>query len=292
MTLKHIKIFIAVCDTGSMTAASRELFIAQPAVSFAIAEMEDYYGQKLFDRISNRLHITEAGKHFLQYSRQIVALFDEMETEIKNWDSVGTLRIGSNMTIGANLLPDLIREFKDSHPDVLIQAAVEHTRFLEELILDNKLDFALVEGTPSNNFITSQRFLRNTMCFICSPSHPWANQTISKEQLDHSAFLMREKESSERKLLDEFFQMEKIHVNIIWQSLSQQSILNAAANNLGVAALSRRFCQNALDSGIIAPFYVEDVVLEREFHVIYHQNKFLTNLMQDFIDLCLGLEQA
>ena len=57
MTMKHIKIFIAVCDTGSMTAAAKKLFIAQPAVSFAIAEMEDHYGQKLFDRISNRLHI-------------------------------------------------------------------------------------------------------------------------------------------------------------------------------------------------------------------------------------------
>ena len=79
MTLRHIKIFIAVCDTGSTTAAAKELYIAQPAVSFAIAELEHYYGQKLFDRISNRLRITEAGRRFLEYSRQIVILFDEME---------------------------------------------------------------------------------------------------------------------------------------------------------------------------------------------------------------------
>lgn len=105
MTLRHIKIFIAVCDTGSTTAAAKELYIAQPAVSFAIAELEHYYGQKLFDRISNRLRITEAGRRFLEYSRQIVILFDEMEFEIKNWDSLGSLRIGSNVTIGNNFLP-------------------------------------------------------------------------------------------------------------------------------------------------------------------------------------------
>ena len=65
MTLRHIKIFVAVCETGSATAAGEKLFIAQPSISLAISELEDYYGVKLFDRLSKRLYITEAGKHFL-----------------------------------------------------------------------------------------------------------------------------------------------------------------------------------------------------------------------------------
>lgn len=286
MTMKHIKIFIAVCDTGSMTAAAKELYIAQPAVSFAIAEMENYYGQKLFDRISNRLHITEAGKQFLRYSRKIVSLFDEMECDIKNWDTLGTLRIGCSTTIGTTFLPDLIKDFNLTHPDVFIQVTVDHTNLLENILLDNQVDFALIEGIPFNKFLKYQKIIDNPMTFLCSTEHEWANRTISIEQLQHSNFIMREKESSERKILDEFLQLEKINVNILWQSISQHSILKAVENNLGIAALSHEICKDALESGKISPFYIKNVSLKRDFYIIYHQNKFLTNLMKDFIDLC------
>lgn len=286
MTIKHIKIFIAVCDTGSMTAASKQLFIAQPAVSFAIAEMENYYGQKLFERISNRLYITEAGKQFLQYSKQISALFDEMENEIKNWDSIGSLRVGSNITIGTNLLPDLVNRFKVLYPNSGIQAVVDHTGTLEKLLLDNKLDLALIEGSPSSHLLISKKFAYNQISFICSPLHPWANRQIELADLNHCSFLMREKESSERQFLDEFFRREKIQIQVSWQSSSQQSILNAVSQNLGVAALSGYACNSAIQAKNVAPFFVKNVKLERELHIVYHQNKFLTNLMQDFLDLC------
>ena len=52
MTLRHLRIFLTVCEAGSMTGAANRLFTAQPSVSLAIREMEEYYGVKLFDRIS------------------------------------------------------------------------------------------------------------------------------------------------------------------------------------------------------------------------------------------------
>ena len=62
VTLKHLKIFVAVCETGSVTAAGKKLFIAQPSVSLAVSELENYYGVKLFDRIAKRLHLTGGRK--------------------------------------------------------------------------------------------------------------------------------------------------------------------------------------------------------------------------------------
>lgn len=85
MTLKHMKIFLAVSQEESITKAAQKLHLSQPAVSVAIKELEDYYGIKLFDRISRKLFITENGKRFLRYAGQIVSLFDEMEKEVKDW---------------------------------------------------------------------------------------------------------------------------------------------------------------------------------------------------------------
>lgn len=127
MTLRHIKIFIAVCDTGKYDCGGKRTVILHSRQSaFAIAELEHYYGQKLFDRISNRLRITEAGRRFLEYSRQIVILFDEMEFEIKNWDSLGSLRIGSNVTIGNNFLPQCVKAFHNSCPGIEIEVTVDN----------------------------------------------------------------------------------------------------------------------------------------------------------------------
>lgn len=285
MTLKHIKIFITVCDTGSMTAASKQLYIAQPAVSFAIAELEDYYGQKLFDRISNKLYITEAGKEFLEYSRQISALFSEMENKIKNWDTMGVLRIGSNMSIGTYSLPSIIKNFKQSHPDIVIQTTIEHTDILENLILSNKLDIALTENPASEELIVSKECTENNLLFVCSPEHPWAEKTISEMQLNHCNFIMRDQSSPERKIIESFFQAKKIHINIIWQSLSQQSILNAVSNNLGISILSPQACKIALSEHKISTFYVKNFLIKNGIYIIHHENKILTNPMQDFINL-------
>lgn len=79
MSLRHMRIFVAVCSAGSMTAAAKQLFLSQPAVSLAISELEQDYNVKLFDRISNKLRLTESGEQLRQYAERIVYLYDEME---------------------------------------------------------------------------------------------------------------------------------------------------------------------------------------------------------------------
>ncbi|MBM6839180.1 LysR family transcriptional regulator, partial [Clostridium saudiense] len=131
MTLRHIKIFVAVCETGSATAAGEKLFIAQPSISLAISELEDYYGVKLFDRLSKRLYITEAGKYFLEYASHIIKIFEEMETGIRNFDTQGVIRVGASITIGNYLLPKYVENFKKLHPKIEVQAIIANSDTIE-----------------------------------------------------------------------------------------------------------------------------------------------------------------
>ena len=86
MTLRHMKIFRAICEHEyNSTKAAEALHMTQPAVSLAVKELEDYYGVRLFDRIGRRLQITEAGKTFLQYAIHISDLFSDMETGLRDW---------------------------------------------------------------------------------------------------------------------------------------------------------------------------------------------------------------
>ena len=96
MTLRHMKIYVTVFQHCNITHAAGELHLAQPSVSLAVKELEEYYGVQLFERRGRRILSTEAGREFYGYALHIASLFDEMETRIKNWDKIGTLRIGTS----------------------------------------------------------------------------------------------------------------------------------------------------------------------------------------------------
>jgi DNA-binding transcriptional LysR family regulator len=108
-----MKIFVTVCQENSISLAAKKLYISQPAVSNAIKELEDYYGVTLFDRMSKKLYITEVGKKVLNYALHISSLFEKMESEIKNSDVTGILKIGCSITIGTHFLPCYIKKFSD-----------------------------------------------------------------------------------------------------------------------------------------------------------------------------------
>lgn len=74
MTLRHLRIFIAVCDEHGMTRAAEKLHITQPSVTQAVRELEEHYGLLLFERLGRRLYLTAAGEELLHYARHIVQL--------------------------------------------------------------------------------------------------------------------------------------------------------------------------------------------------------------------------
>jgi len=157
MTLRHLKIFVTVCETGSTTAAGEKLHIAQPSISLAISELEDYYGIKLFDRIAKRLYITEAGKKFLQYATHIVGFLRRWKGKSK-LDATGIIRIGASITIGNYLLPGYITRFKKIHPQMDVKVIIDNSEKIQQYILSNQIDIGLIEGIVYSPYMRSISF--------------------------------------------------------------------------------------------------------------------------------------
>ncbi|MBC5627731.1 LysR family transcriptional regulator [Clostridium sp. NSJ-6] len=287
MTLRHIKIFVAVCETGSATAAGEKLFIAQPSISLAISELEDYYGVKLFDRLSKRLYITEAGKHFLEYASHIVKIFEEMETEIRNFDTQGIIRIGASITIGNYLLPKYVEKFKRLHPNMEVQAIIANSDTIEENLMKNNIDLALIEGIIHSPYLKSIHFKEDELVLICGLSHPLAvRDEIELEDIKNEDLLLREKGSAGREICDGLFATNGIEINILWESTSTQAIVRAVISGLGLSILPYLLVKDSIERGEVKVIKIKDVSLKRSFSIIYHKNKFLTNSAKDFMDIC------
>ncbi len=184
MTLRHMKIYVSVFRLSSMTKAAEELHLAQPSVSLAVRELEDYYGVRLFERIGRHIYPTEAGKEFYSYAVHIVSLFEEMEKKIRNWDTLGILRIGSSITIGTRILPSLIARCQTAFPDLRVEAVVSNSTEIEKKILNNAIDIGLIETQTGQKELCSVPFMQDCLCAILPPGHPLAGQ---KDALSFSA---------------------------------------------------------------------------------------------------------
>lgn len=286
MTLRHMKIFVSVFQHSNITKAAKELHLAQPSVSFAVKELEDYYGIRLFDRIGRRISPTEAGRGFYEYAVHIVSMFDEMERKIRNWDTMGTIRIGASITIGTHILPPLLRKYQERFPELRAEVTIEQSGSVERHVLENDIDIGLVEAQPEHPDIVSIPFMEDMLCAIVPVGHPLTLQPkITLEQMAQYPFLMREKGSAGREILDAGFAVQQLHVRPLWESTSTQAIVRGVAEGLGVAVLPRLLVQKDIAEHTVqtVPFTSP---LKRSLNIIYHRSKYLTDSMQAFITFC------
>ena len=111
MTLRNLRIFLAVADCGSMSEAAKKMHIAQPSVSGTISEIEEQYQVRLFERLGRRLYITPTGEQLCEYARHILSAFDSMEQRLRNADDTDMLRIGATVTVGTCILGDVLKRY-------------------------------------------------------------------------------------------------------------------------------------------------------------------------------------
>ncbi len=292
MTLRHIKIFYSVCENNyNTTKAAQALHMTQPAVSFAISELEQYYGVALFDRIGRRLKITEAGTRFREYSSYILSLFDKMEKGMRNWDSFGILRIGSSITIGSLFLPNYVKAFSQLYPNTDVRVEIGPSQQLEQKIINNTLDFILSEGTGQSSSLICEEYMEDSLTVIVPTDFGYQKgETISQEEFQKQKFLLRERGSGTREVFDRVMEKAGISVTPIWEAMSTTALVNAVYNGLGVAVIPTRRAINPILRGLVIPIKVEGLNFQRKFHIIYHKEKFLTASAKAFMDLCRNYE--
>lgn len=291
MTLRHLRIFVSVFRCGSVTKAAAELHLAQPSVSLAIRELEEYYGLKLFDRIGRRIYPTSGGQEFYRYALKIVSLCEDMEKRMKDMDQTGTLRIGTSITIGTCILPGLVKQFQSVCPDIRIECRTTRSSEVERAILANEIDLGLIETQPQNPEIRFQSFMSDAMCAIVSPESPLSEmKSISLEQLAELPLLVREKGSAGRELLDAAFNMMQKPMNILWESVSTQTIIQGVSAGIGAAVLPEMLVRDAAGRGIVRILPLSAPII-RNLNIICHRSKNISYSMNRLIELCMQLKQ-
>jgi len=286
MDIRHLKIFIAVEETGSMSSAAKQFFVTQPSVSQVIKELESHYGVLLFERLGKRLFITDSGRYLSRQAHIVIRQFDKLEENMLNAGKKESVRVGSTITVGACLLSTLMDDFEKINPKIETFNYVNNTKMIEERILKAELDIALVEGQIKHPDLVIEPVIEDYLVIVCGRRHRFAGEKqIKIKELEKEVFIMREKGSGTRKLFVDFIEKNGFNLNIGWEVTSPEIIKTIVMKNNCLAAISIRLVEEEARNGEIFVIKNNENNWNRTFNLVYHKNKHISKGMLGFMNV-------
>ncbi|HHN8463441.1 LysR substrate-binding domain-containing protein [Clostridioides difficile] len=295
MTIRSLEIFVKVAECGKMSEVARNMYITQSSVSQAISEIEKEYGVKLFDRISKKLYLTEAGKKLLGYGRHLLAVNEEMNDCMKHCAKNIRIRVGATVTVGTCVISPIMLELYKVNPLIEPKVFVEDTRLIAKKLLNSELDIAIVEGKIKHPDIVTKSIINDNLVLICSHKHEfYKRDSIKVSELSNQPLIMRELGSGTRAQLEKQLKELKIPMNIRWSCYNSEAILRAVVDNFGIAVISELLIEDYLKKHLLWACDIEGINLHRTFDIAYHRSKFFTENISAFFDISVkyGKKQA
>ncbi|MGE4321122.1 MAG: LysR family transcriptional regulator [Acholeplasmataceae bacterium] len=141
MRLIQLKYFVEICDHGSLSLASKFLFVTQPTLSSAINNLEKEYNIKLFERKGNALILTKDGEFFYEKAKAILEQISIFEKDLKDLaDKKTTIRIGVPPMIGSFLFPKIYDKYMLEHIDAKFEIWEDGSLSIRNKIMNHTLD--------------------------------------------------------------------------------------------------------------------------------------------------------
>ncbi|HAR37953.1 MAG TPA: LysR family transcriptional regulator [Porphyromonadaceae bacterium] len=284
-------VFLLVAEQRSFSKAAESLHISQPAVSRHIKEMELHYDASLFDRKGNRIYLTAAGEKVYHALREIAQHYRNLNFEMGEMHSVqsGEIIIGASSTIAQYVIPRVMASFHKRYSHIQLHLMNGNSSEMEQLLLDNRVDLALVENLSSQGGIRYRDFLHDELIVVTGKNSLYAERaTIEKEDLQQIPLVLREEGSGTLEVIRQLFARHQIpfkDLNTPIHLGSTESIKNFLLDFNGLAIISEKAVQNELYLKTLVKLQVTDIIFPRKFRIaqkIGHKSR-LTDLFVQYL---------
>ncbi|MBT3204626.1 MAG: LysR family transcriptional regulator [Gammaproteobacteria bacterium] len=290
MSDRRLKVFHAVAKLLSFTKAAESLHMTQPAVTFQVRQLEEYFNTRLFDRTHNKVNLTPAGNKVYEFADRIFDLYDEMENSVRELtgEISGALTIGASTTIAEYMLPTLLGQFKAKYPEINIRLKVSNTEGIVSMVEHNVIDLGVVEASVSNKNLIVEMCHDDQLVVVAPPSHELSKQSfpVKPEQLKALPFICREEGSGTREVILEYLQDNDIshtEMNFCLELGSPEALKGAVEAGMGISILSRSTIAKELKLGTLSEIQL-DPPLSRPFSFVRQRQKFRVRVMEELLE--------
>lgn len=273
--------FLTLCQTMNYRLAAERLHLSQPAVTKQIQSLEQVLRTKLFLYDGRTLHKTEKCLLLERYAISQRYQFEELQLAIAEKKRL-KLRVGATKTIGDYVLIDAIKDYLRC-PSHELSLIVDNTKHLLQMLDENQLDFAVIEGTFSKTKYDSYLLRMEPFVGICGKNSPLRGKHVTVDELLKETIVVRETGSGTRRIFEERLMALGYELNDFFREVSISSFVSIkalVASGLGISFLYHSVIANDAD---VATFTVDGITEPHAFHVVYTRNTNARNYAEQFL---------
>ncbi len=282
----HLYYFYRVAVHRSVSKASKELLIAQSALSTQLKQLEESLDSTLFNRTKGGMALTDTGDLVFRYASKMFETYDEMkramvlaETEIR-----GPLHVGSVNSIGIYLLPEILTAFHAQFPDVQINLEMHSSNLVLEMLQENQIDLALIAWNRQYPQLESSVIMNNHMVLVAPGNHPLAKKRkLTLKDLADQKFIGYEPGTPTRIMIDSHFKSLGINLDYVLELSNIATIKQLAVAGMGLAFLPRIGLELEVKDKVLKALEIPEAQFDRPVTVYWKERRVLSRPAQEFI---------
>ncbi|MFY9242654.1 MAG: LysR family transcriptional regulator [Polaribacter sp.] len=282
-TLHQLEIFKKIAEVKSVTKASEQLFLTQPAVSIQLKNFQDQFKLPLFEVVSRKLYITEFGEEIAETATRIL---DEVATinyksAIYEGKLAGKIKI-SIVSTAKYAMPYFLTDFIKQNEKVDLTMDVTNKMSVIRSLENNECDFAMVSTIPKKLNIERIELMKNKLYFIASKNFESSKKDFQIKDFNKSLFIFREPGSATRLAMERYLLKHKIEVIKKMELTSNEAVKQAVIAGLGISIMPIMGIKNELQNGDLQILNLKDFPLETNWNLIWLKSKNLSLVAKAF----------
>ncbi|MGY2680791.1 LysR family transcriptional regulator [Pseudomonas tolaasii] len=276
ITIRHLRVALAVERSRSFRKAAEELCVTQPALSIAISDLEKDLGLTLFDRTSRYVNVTELGQDFLRRAERIVEDFQSLirDTVDISRSHRGLVKISCTASVAGRMMPLVLRECQEKYPDVNIVIRDDPISLTVNALQAGEVDFGITVASANlGQDIQTEHLLNDRYFVVLHRSDPLADRPeIVWDNLNGMNYVAFTPASGTQRVVDEALDAQRVKFNqrIVVQQLATVTYMLEAG--MGVSILPKLAIPHPEHPRLIA-IPLTSPILEREVVLAYRGDR-------------------
>lgn len=284
ITFRQLRLFLALAETGSVSAAARAMHVTQPTASMQLKEVTQAIGVPLYEVISKKVHLTDMGRELEQTAREMIqtwSLFEQGVDSVKGLTR-GKLKVAVVST-AKYFMPRLIGSFCKKYPEIDVSLEILNRDGVVKRMRENLDDLYIMSQPPRDLDLNDEIFMSNPLVLIAAArSHLAKTAAVELESLAVQRFILREKGSGTRMGVDLFFKKNKFRPDVRMELGSNEAIREAVAGDLGVGIISRHALHGLKKEHGVVVVDVMGFPILSNWHIVHPASKRLTPIATAF----------
>jgi len=290
VTFRQLRLFLALAETGSVSRAAQAMHVTQPTASAQLKEIAGAVGLPLYEVISRRVHLTDAGRQLAQTARAMIMEWEAFEQHVDQVKGLsrGRLRIAAVST-AKYFVPRLVGNFCKLHPAIDVSLEVLNRDGVVARLRDNLDEIYVMSMPPDTMELEDAIFMENPLVVIAGRAGlARRKDRLKLAELKGQRFILREPGSGTRMATDRHFRQHRFVPDVRLELGSNEAIKEAVAGGLGLGVVSRHALQGTGGMRDIKVLDVEGFPISSRWHVVYPRARQLSPIAAASKDYLLG----